>query len=216
MTTCYKLTRQNNTTYNNCLWGEGITHETDGIGRLCGAGWLHAYSHPLLAVFLNPIHADIENPKLWECIGEGEYLNDNGLKCGFTRLTTVKEISLPEVTTEQRIAFAILCAMEVCGDPEWSTWADNWLRGNDRTETAARAAYWAADADLVAYWAAGAARAAAESACEAASEAASEAARAAARAARAADWAAGEAADWAADVAADLDLISIAKKAMEY
>ena len=216
MTTCYKLTNQDNKTFGGCKWGEGVTHETSGEGGLCGPGWLHAYSNQLLAVFLNPIHAGILEPRLWECVGEGECLDDRGLKCGFTRLTTVKEISLPEVTTEQRIAFAILCAMEVCGDPEWSTWADNWLRGNDRTETAARAAYWAADADLVAYWAAGAARAAAESACEAASEAASEAARAAARAARAADWAAGEAADWAADVAADLDLISIAKKAMEY
>ena len=192
MTTCYKLTRQNNTTYNNCLWGEGITHETDGIGRLCGAGWLHAYSHPLLAVFLNPIHAGIKNPKLWECIGDGEYLNDNGLKCGFTRLTTVKEISLPEVTTEQRIAFAILCAMEVCRDPEWTAWADNWLRGDDRNSDTVRAA----------------ASEAAWAAREAAREAASEAVRSAARAALAAAW--------AAAVAADIDLISIAKKAMEY
>ena len=203
MTTCYKLTRQDNTTYNNCLWGEGITHETDGIGELCGPGWLHAYSHPLLAVFLNPIHADIENPKLWECIGDGRCLDDRGLKCGYTRLTTVREVPLPEVTTEQRIAFTILCSKEVCRDPKWTVWADNWLSGDDRTETAALAATSTAD-----YWAA---RAAARAVARAAYLA--EAAYAAAyAAARAADWAA----DVAANLAVDIDLVSLAKKAMEY
>ena len=192
--TTYKLTCQDNKTFGGCLWGEDVTHETDGKGSLCGPGWLHAYRNPLLAVFLNPIHANIKEPRLWECIGEGEYLDDRGLKCGFTRLTTVREIPLPEVTTAQRIAFAILCAKEVCGDPEWCTWADNWLRGNDRTETAAWTAALAADA---AVWAA--ARAAALAAYWAAD----------------ADLAAYRAAD-AADVAADIDLISIAQKAMEY
>jgi len=212
MTTCYKLTNQNNTTYNNCLWGEDVTHETNGIGGLCGPGWLHAYQHPLIAVFLNPIHADINNPKLWECIGDGKYRYDNGLKCGFTKLTTIRELPLPEVTTEQRVAFGILCAKEVCKDTEWTVWADNWLSGTDRTsETAwaaadvadlvARTAQAASTAAWAAYWAADYAVGAADAVVWAAVDAA----RAAALAADRADY-----------KATDIDLVSLAQKAMKY
>ena len=204
MTTCYKLTRQDNTTHNGCKWGEGVTHETSGEGDLCSSGWLHAYSHPLIAVFMNPRHADIKSPKLWECLGDGEYLDYHGLKCGYTRLTTVREIPLPQVTTEQRVAFAILCAKEVCKDPEWSAWADNWLRGANRTKAAARvAALAAARVAGEAVWVARAAASAADYA--AAWAVAREAAREAALAAA-----------WAADVASDIDLVCIAKRAMEY
>jgi len=199
MTTCYKLTNQNNKTFGDCLWGEDVTHETDGKGSLCGPGWFHAYRNPLLAVFLNPIHANIKEPRLWECVGEGEYLDDRGLKCGVTRLTTVREVPLPEVSATQRIAFAILRAKEVCGDSEWCVWADNWLSGTDRTSETAWAA--ADVADLVA-----------------------RTAQAASTAAWAAYWAADEEdADLAAAraarevaLAADIDLVCIAKRAMEY
>jgi len=206
--TTYKLTRQDNTTFGGCLWGEGVTHETSGEGNLCGPGWLHAYQHPLVAVFMNPIHADLSCPKLWECLGEGEYRNDHGLKCGFTRLTTVRKLPLPWVTKEQRVAFAILCAKEACKDPEWTVWANNWLRGADRNSDTARAA----------------ARAAHETACEAALVADWKASRAARVASRAA-WAATLTADWEADAAytavlaadlAEIDLISLAQKAMKY
>ena len=208
MTTCYKLTNQDNKTFGGCKWGEGVTHETSGEGGLCGPGWLHAYSNPLLAVFLNPIHAKIKNHKLWECIGDGRCLDDRGLKCGFTRLTTVKEISLPEVTTEQRVAFAILCAKEVYKDPEWSAWANEWLSGKDRTRESARAAARAAAREDLSPGAA--ADAAEQSAWTAVG-----AADAVVWAAEVSAWAA-RAADLAANSEADIDLVRIAKKAMEY
>ena len=208
MTTCYKLTRRDNTTYNKCLWGEDVTHETSGEGGLCSSGWLHAYQHPLIAVFMNPIHAKVKNPKLWECIGDGKYLDDRGLKCGFTRLTTVKEISLPEVSATQRVAFAILCAKEVCKDPEWSAWADNWLSGKDRTRESARAAARAAAREDLS-------PGAAADAAERSAWTAVGAADAVVWAAEVSAWAA-RAADLAANSEADIDLVRIAKKAMEY
>ena len=185
----YKLTDQDGYTRrgksNQCLWGEGVSHSGTGEGDLCGPGFVHAYEHPLLAVLLNPIHANLSNPRLWEA--KGKIAKSEGqLKCGCVTLTTVKEIVLPTVTNEQRIRFAILCAKEVCTDKAWNLWADNWLSGKDRTAEAARAAWTAAqaaEAARAAWTAAQAARvawtakAAAEAAAEAAAKAAAEAAK---------------------------------------
>jgi hypothetical protein len=201
----YKLTNQNNITHNNTLWGEGVTHETDGSGGLCGPGWLHFYHTPELAVLLNPIHADIKNPKLWECEAEGEMKDDRGLKGGCTRLTTLREIPLPEITLEQKIRFGILCARKVFGgkNKAWDRWAAGWLSGSDRSLASARAAAWAAadaaDASA-AYDAALAARDAAEYARDAAEYAATADAR--------------YAAAWAA-YAAEFDLQAVVLEALQ-
>jgi hypothetical protein len=137
----------------------------------------------LLAVFLNPIHAAFRKPRLWEAEGEIA-LNDKGLKVGCVTLTTVREIPLPTVTTEQRVRFGILCALEVCSEPSFVKWANAWLDGSDRS---ARSAESAAEWSASAAWAESAAwawaeSAWAESAAESAAELAAElAARSAAR-----------------------------------
>lgn len=139
----YKLTDENAMTRNNTQWGPGVTHNGTGEGDLCGPGWIHAYTDPLLAVLFNPIHADFKNPRLWEAEGDvGK--TDHGFKVGCRSLTTIREISVPEITTEQRVRFAILCARQVCDDPTWMRWVDRWLSGEDRSEAAAatRAAVW--------------------------------------------------------------------------
>jgi hypothetical protein len=97
----YKLTTQDNMTrkgeYNETVWGENVTHSGTGKGDLCSPGYIHAYTHPLLAVLLNPIHANIDNPKFWEA--EGEVVkSDRGLKVGCATLTTIREIELPAVS----------------------------------------------------------------------------------------------------------------------
>jgi hypothetical protein len=135
----YKLTDRNGQTRNRTQWGEGVEHTASGEGDLCGPGWLHAYTHPLLAVLLNPGHADIREPILWEADGDvGK--TDHGLEVGCTRLKTIKQIPLPKITTEQRVYFAILCAMEVCDDPAWRRWAQDWLSGKNRSAEAPEAA----------------------------------------------------------------------------
>lgn len=143
MQTLYKLTTQDNKTrkgeYNETIWGDGVSHSGTGKGLLCSPGWIHAYTSPLLAVLLNPIHADIKDPKLWECKGEIA-LSDKGLKVGCKILMTIREIELPKVTTMQHIAFGILCANQVFRNAEWNAWADKWLSGKDRGARARDAA----------------------------------------------------------------------------
>lgn len=153
MQTLYKLTDKDGYTRRNqtgeTKWREGFTLATSGKGELCGPGFVHAYTHPLLAMLLNLIHANICDPLLWEC--EGKVVRtDHGLKVGCTSLTALRRIPLPEVTMARRVRFAILCAQAVFAgcSQEWDNWADAWLSGQDRT---AQAAAWsAAPLDLAA------------------------------------------------------------------
>ena len=144
----YKITRPDFTTHGGCLWGEGVTHHASGRGNLCSSGWLHAYSDPLLAVLLNPIHANYTPFILWKAKGSGLLKNDRGLKLGRSVLTTVRVIPTPIVTTEDRIRFAILCAGSVFIDPAWNSWANDWLSGKDRANAATYAANAASTIDL--------------------------------------------------------------------
>jgi len=145
----YKLTDKKLQTYGGYQWEPGVARETDGSGDLCGPGWLHYYHDPLLSALLNPIHADIADPVLWEAEAEGLHRDDRGLKGGCTRLTLLRRIELPQITTEQRVRFGILCAKVICDNPAWLAWPDRWLDGSDRSQEAVRAAVqaaWAAEA----------------------------------------------------------------------
>jgi len=155
----YKLTDSMGKTYGHTQWGEGVTHKAKrGKGELCSDKYIHAYTHPLLAVFLNPIHADFKDPQLWEAEGHVAQ-NDRGLKVGCKSLTTIREMDLPTVTKEQRVRFAILCALEVCKEEGFRKWADGWLSGEDRSESAAYATVHAVSAAVsagrYAVWSAG-------------------------------------------------------------
>src|SRR5574343_327403 len=156
----YKLTDRDGYTRrgksNETKWGPGVTHTANGTGGLCTDGVIHSYASPLLAVLMNPIHMDIESPRLWEAECDS-LVEDDGMKGGSRSLTTIREIDVPEVTTEQRVRFAILCALEVYSEPGFVTWANAWLDGIDRSKAAAAA------------WAAAAAARAAEAAARAAS-----------------------------------------------
>ena len=136
----YKLTDEKGQTKNKTQWGINVTHSASGKGKeLCTNGWIHFYVNPLIAVLMNPAHAGFVNPILWECETSGEELHE-ALKSGCKTLTTIKEIDLPVIAINSKIAFGILCAKKVCSDLEWNTWADNWLAGKDRTAAAAYAA----------------------------------------------------------------------------
>jgi hypothetical protein len=224
----YKLTDENGRTYNNTQWGENVTHSGTGQGDLCSEGWIHAYTSPLLAIFLNPIHASFSDPILWESEGNIEK-EDHGLKVGCRSLTTIRKIALPAVTTKQQITFAILCAKEVYKNKDWNVWANNWLNNKDRSRAAAydaaaaaayadSAAYAAADdADSAAYAAYAAYAAAAYAYAAYAAYADADDAAYAAYADDAAYAAYADAAEAAARAAASgpLDLHAIAMKAMQ-
>ena len=152
-----KLTDKYGMTYNETQWGEGITHIASGKGKLCDNGWIHYYDDPLLAVLLNHIHGRFKDPLLWKIEVEGEIKTDHGLKFGAATVTTLQQLPLPEVTTTQRVAFGILCSLEVCKNQEYVKWAKGWLSGEDRSRAAAAAVWATAEA---AVWAAAAATAA--------------------------------------------------------
>ena len=213
----YKLTNQDMITYNTCQWTLNEWKETSGNGKLCSNGWLHCYSNPLLAILLNPTHANIDNPRLFEIEVEGENLTDNGLKEGWTRMRIVKELDIPKITRIQMVAFGILCALEVNKNETFIKWANNWLSGKDRSKESAYDAYvsvYAANvSDSVSdydYYAADAAArsAAAANADNAANDSVSAYDYSAARSAA-------DAAAYYADRDEKINLIEIAKKAMK-
>ena len=138
----WKLTDEKGQTYRGCQWGEGIEHTTSGKGDLCTAGWLHAYADPLLAVLLNPVHANFasDTMQLWEAEGEGVQRDHCGLKLSFLRLRTLRRVELPQISTEQRVRFAILCTREVYNDSKWVHWAEKWLSDQNRPAARAEAA----------------------------------------------------------------------------
>ena len=132
----YKFTDQNNCTFNQSVWIPGTWKQTSGEGELCGLGWLHAYSDPLIAVFMN--HTNL-NLKLWLAEGAGKFKDDSGLKCGFTKLRILKNIKLPEISDEKRIEIALHCVvMAEMGDKEFRNWATKWVTEKDRSPEAAR------------------------------------------------------------------------------
>ena len=137
----YKLTDKDDRTYGGCQWGKDVTHKASGKGELCTSGWIHYYSDPILALFMDPHHGNFgSTAHLWEVEVSGNIKTDRGLKFGTTELTTVKRLRKKRITREHRIRFAILCAKEVCHGEAWNKWADAWLDGTDRTSAAASAA----------------------------------------------------------------------------
>lgn len=202
----YKLTDENGCTKNNTKWGENVTHVATGNPSqwLCSDAFIHAYEHPLLAVLHAPAHGECKDyTRLWECEGHGYIERECQMKCGFRSLTTLKEIEIPKVTSEQHIAYGILCALEVYEDDDFKRWGKAWLSGEDRSKESATLAAEVAKRE--------AARAAAWAAAWAAWSACAEewseewsAERAAARAAEDATYA-----------CESLDLITLAEKAME-
>ena len=140
----YKLTNQDMQTHGGYQWELNVQKTTDGLfPHLCFSSWLHYYHSPLLAVILNPIHASVHNPRLFEVKALGKHLDNDGLKGGCTKMILIKEIELPVISINQKIAFGILCALEVEEDKNFIKWANNWLNGIDRTKEYAEYAEYA-------------------------------------------------------------------------
>ena len=124
-------------TFNGFQWEIGKWYETTGEGKFYSSGWLHFYSDPLVGLFLNPIHMDIRNFHLFRAEVEGNFIDDNGLSCGYSRARLIEELPVPQISPVQRVRFAIFCAKEVYKEKGWNKWANNWLSGKDRTEESA-------------------------------------------------------------------------------
>lgn len=128
MNKLYKLTNELDKTRNETQWGPGISHKATGPGTdLCSNAYIHAYESPELAIIMNPVHADFWNPHLWKA--RGVIKISDGTKCGCKSIMTIKRIPIPIVTDEQKIKFGILAALEVCEDPYFVKWTNDWLNG---------------------------------------------------------------------------------------
>ena len=185
----YKLLSQDMMSNGNTKWEIGVKKIKKDTGnyKMCTNNVFHCYSHPVLALFLNPIHANIENPRIFK-IKVDRIVASDGLKQATLEQTIIEELIIPKPTLIQTTAFGIICAKHIYKNIKFQSWANNWLSNEDRSSHAAWAAAEAAEA------AASAARAAASAARTTAGAAV--AAEAAASAARAAAWVV-----WAAEAA---------------
>jgi uncharacterized protein (DUF952 family) len=172
----YKLTDQNGYTRRGLTgqtkWEIGTKVRPTGEyqGKPCAPGVLHDYEHPLLAILLNPIHANIDKPLMFVLEHDIEP-NTDGLKRWTTRqVSVISEMSPPVVTITQRVKWAQACAAAAFAAAAAraaqamasaakaaqvpGVAAARWLSGEDRS--------WAAWAEEAAARAARAAEAAAE------------------------------------------------------
>jgi hypothetical protein len=190
----YKLTDLSMQTCNGFQWILGVpSPRLSGKGGLCSPAYYHAYRDAELAVVFNLAHGNFRNPRLFEA--RGRVCLDDGTKVGCRTLTLLREMEVPFVNLETRIAFAVLCAKEVYTERRWTDWADSWLatKGHSAGVTQAAWAKWTAEqatwaereAERAAAWAARAASWTGVLRVEAAAEAATAAAETAAAAAEA-------------------------------
>lgn len=192
-----KLTDEHGQTKNKTQWGPNITHTAigDPSKDLCSDAYIHAYESIEIALLMNPIGAnfDPKTMQIWNAKGK-IIKNKDHSKCGCRSLTTISLVkTIPILTREIRIRFAIFCSLKVYKEQSYVVWAENWIDNKDRSANAA--------ADAAAYAANAAAYAAAYAAYDA--YAAYAAAKAAANAA----------ANAAADATIDFNLLSLAKQA---
>ena len=132
--TIYKLTDMNMKTYGDTRGALGKWNRTSGKGDLCGPGWLHLYTSPVLAELLDPIHANFREYRVFRG-ASGPVISDS-LKVGYTNMRITEELPRLHITTENRIRFGIACACRVYTSAEYRAWAGRWVSGADRTEAA--------------------------------------------------------------------------------
>lgn len=97
-------------------------------------GFTCGYQDLLLGCFMRPYFEPRtgDSRHFWLC--EGMMAGHDKIRvsvCDAIGLCFVTTKDFP--TINQRVAFAILAAREVCWTPAWNAWADDWLLGRDRT-----------------------------------------------------------------------------------
>ncbi len=136
-----KLTDINGRTHGETQWAQGVRHQcADPHWPLvpCTPGAIHCYAGNTeeealaLAAFMNPAHGGYGCPRAWRCEPEGEVI-DGGDKAICRALTVLEEVTLPKLTLEQRVEFAIRATLMIDQPAEYVDWAEGWLSGADRS-----------------------------------------------------------------------------------
>jgi hypothetical protein len=93
-----------------------------------------AYASPELAVLSTPIYEEFEHFRIFEALGEMNHpIRSSG------EFTLLRETYVPYYTPNQCQWFAIQCALAVCDNPMFVSWAENWIDGTDRSFKTAQA-----------------------------------------------------------------------------
>ena len=135
----YKLTNQDLITYNGLIWkvGEWVKAKGSEDEPICSLSWLRCYDSLEIAALMNPIQADILNPRAWIVETRGKSKNDNDLGLGYREMKIVKEVEPIQLTSEQRVKIVILVALEVYSEVFFVEWARDWVNGKDRSQVSA-------------------------------------------------------------------------------
>lgn len=129
----YLMTDEHDYSHGYRYWFPGAVHSTSGQGGLFGPGWILCFRNPILAAFLAPTHDPYEHPRLW--LGEGDIgICDHGLAIGSQKLTAIKRVRLPELSSDQRIHLAIMASRKVYQEESYVEWTDRWLDGKRRRD----------------------------------------------------------------------------------
>ena len=147
----YKLTDENLQTRNGFQYELGVEARATGDGtRLCSDGVLHVYESLEQAALMSPLHMVARYTVALQC--EGEPVSRDWGKFGCKSLTPIRVVDRIKLTTEQRVAVAIL-AVKDCSVPiQWCQWAYSWLNNTDRSADSAYTA--AREASRAESWAA--------------------------------------------------------------
>lgn len=94
------------------------------------------YYNPLVAVLLKSCHNLDKCTKLCKVTSEGQVTEKDG-QIFSENFTIGEELEIPEVSNIQKIAFGILCALQVCKQKDFVFWANDWLSGKDRSKESA-------------------------------------------------------------------------------
>lgn len=130
----YKLTNEHDCSFSATQWGNYITHTAPGQKEgkvLCSNCWLHAYTHPVIAILLNPIHANFYKPNLWLCGGKAKIVDLDG-KVGCIELTTQKKMIPPVISDITTLCWGMACLSKVYEEVYYQQWCGNWIGSIER------------------------------------------------------------------------------------
>lgn len=147
------MTKEDMTTREGCEWVIGKWKETSGEGELCGAGWLHAFEHPLLAALNMPAFGFLPYPAHYEGEAGGVIRRDGQFKLGATRMRILKPIKPPKITNEHRVAYSILASLAVYKESKYIKWALSWLDNTDRSSKSAHSLQRSLQEKIISYMA---------------------------------------------------------------
>jgi hypothetical protein len=101
---------------------------------------LAKYSGPvhtsaIVAALTHPDSIDGEHNKMFE-VNRWKVSVDSSNPEAYT---VVKEVAVPTVTLGQKVAFTVATIKEIYHDSDFTSWAEDWLSGKDRSAESARA-----------------------------------------------------------------------------